>query len=346
MATSTAYQPTTRSRTNLFISYRDSQARASRYARSRRHYVDVDDDPDAGEAQRLIIDDNPENAALHIDIAPPWLDISDQVEVAIVDTRNKILALDKLHAKHVLPGFKDRSAEEREIEQRTSEITREFRRCHSLIQRISASSHTFPPNSQSSQNDVTSAHNVQRALAAKIQELSALFRTKQRIYMQKLQGHAISRNDQMIASGLVPSDSTNTYDSVQEDEEASRSQLSAIQHADPSLAARNREIAEIAKSIVSLAELFKDLSSLVIDQGTILDSVEYNIQQTAVHMEDAVRELDIATQYQRNTGRRKCIFLLLLIILGLILVLIFKPRKHSRSVDTPQAAPTRMLYYD
>ncbi|CAE6517965.1 unnamed protein product [Rhizoctonia solani] len=325
MASTIAYQPTTRSRTNLFISYRDSQARASRYARSRRHYVDVDDDPDAGEGQRLIIDDNPGNAAFHIDIAPPWLDISDQVEVAIVDTRNKntiqtlnsdtsrylfnsatdfrlkVLALDKLHAKHVLPGFKDRSEEEREIEQRTSEITREFRRCHSLIQRISASSHTFPPNSQSSQNDVTSAQNVQRALAAKVQELSALFRTKQRIYMQKLQGHAISRNDQMIASGLVSSNSTNAYDSVQEDEEASRSQLSAMQHSDPSLAARNHEIAEIAKSIVSLAELFKDLSNLVIDQGTILDSVEYNIQQTAVHMEDAVRELDIATQFVMST---------------------------------------------
>ncbi|KAH7339532.1 t-SNARE [Rhizoctonia solani] len=369
MATSTAYQPTTRSRTNLFISYRDSQARASRYARSRRHYVDVDDDLDAGEAQRLIIDDNPGNAALHIDIAPPWLDISDQVEVAIVDTRNKILALDKLHAKHVLPGFKDRSEEEREIEQRTNEITRvspfffsqvenfidcrinsavqEFRRCHSLIQRISASSHTFPPNSQSSQNDVTSARNVQRALAAKVQDLSALFRTKQRIHRpSELQGHVISRNDQMIASGLISSNNTNTYDSVQEDEEASRSQLSAIQHSDPNLAARNHEIAEIAKSIVSLAELFKDLSSLVIDQGTILDSVEYNIQQTAIHMEDAVRELDIATRYQRNTGRRKCIFLLLLIIFGLILVLIFKPRKHSRSVDSSQAAPTRMLCYD
>ncbi|KAG8734519.1 hypothetical protein FRC11_000007 [Ceratobasidium sp. 423] len=282
MASSTAYQPTTRSRTNLFISYRDSQARASRYARSRRQYVDPDDDPDAGEAQRLIIDDNPGNAALHIDIAPPWLDISDQVEVAIIDTKNKILALDKLHAKHVLPGFKDRSAEEREIEQRTNEITR------------------------SSQNDVTSARNVQRALAAKVQDLSALFRTKQRVYMQnsspsELQGHAISRNDQMIASGLVSSNSTNTYDSVQEDEEASRSQLSAMQHSDPSLASRNHEIAEIAKSIVSLAELFKDLSSLVIDQGTILDSVEYNIQQTAVHMEDAVRELDIATQFVMPT---------------------------------------------
>lgn len=245
----------------------------------------------------------------------------------------------------MLPGFKDRSDEEREIELRTNEITREFRRCHALIQRISASasSHTFPPNVAPSQNDVTSAQNVQRALAAKVQDLSALFRTKQKVYMQKLQGHAISRNDQMIASGVLSSNGTNMYDSVQRDEEASRSQLSAMQ-SDPSLASRNHEISEIAKSIVGLAELFKDLSNLVIDQGTILDNVEYNIQQTAIHMEDAVKELDIATRYQRNTGRRMCIFLLLLIIFGLVLVLIFKPRKHSKPADAP--TPSRMVYFD
>ena len=62
------------------------------------------------------------------------------------------------------------------------------------------------------------------------------------------------------------------------------------------LRSRDRELTEIAKSIASLAELFKDLSALVIDQGTLLDSVEYNIEQTAVQMSEAVRELDVATR--------------------------------------------------
>lgn len=35
-----------------------------------------------------------------------------------------VAALDKLHAKHVLPGFTDRTAEEREIERQTTDITR------------------------------------------------------------------------------------------------------------------------------------------------------------------------------------------------------------------------------
>ena len=66
---------------------------------------------------------------------------------------------------------------------------------------------------------------------------------------------------------------------------------------DQDLRSRDRELTEIAKSIAQLAELFKDLSALVIDQGTLLDSVEYNIEQTAVQMSEAVKELDVATRY-------------------------------------------------
>jgi syntaxin 16 len=72
----------------------------------------------------------------------------------------------------------------------------------------------------------------------------------------------------------------------------------SLVHADPSaeLRARDRELTEIAKSIATLAELFKDLSVLVIDQGTLLDSVEYNIERTAVDLEESVKELKVATK--------------------------------------------------
>ena len=35
-----------------------------------------------------------------------------------------VSALDKLHAKHALPRFTDRTAEEREIERQTADITK------------------------------------------------------------------------------------------------------------------------------------------------------------------------------------------------------------------------------
>ena len=44
-----------------------------------------------------------------------------------------VAALDKLHAKHVLPGFSDRSAEEREIEAATTDVTKVCNRWLSLF---------------------------------------------------------------------------------------------------------------------------------------------------------------------------------------------------------------------
>lgn len=37
-----------------------------------------------------------------------------------------VMALEKLHAKHVLPGFADRTLEEQEIEAATTDITKVF----------------------------------------------------------------------------------------------------------------------------------------------------------------------------------------------------------------------------
>lgn len=75
-----------------------------------------------------------------------------------------------------------------------------------------------------------------------------------------------------------------------------QSQLQTQDNLPPDLRQRDRELTEIAKSIADLAVLFKDLSSMVIDQGTLLDSVEYNIEQTAVQVSQAVKELDVATK--------------------------------------------------
>lgn len=41
--------------------------------------------------------------------------------------------------------------------------------------------------------------------------------------------------------------------------------------------------------------MFKDLSSLVIDQGTLLDRVDYNVEQMGVDVKGAVEELKEAT---------------------------------------------------
>lgn len=93
---------------------------------------------------------------------------------------------------------------------------------------------------------------------------------------------------------------------------------------------RTHSLNEIANSIANLAELFKDLSTLIIDQGTLLDSVEYNIEQTAVHVGEAVVVLEEAKGYQGRTGRRRCILLLVLLVFLAATALVIKIQRGRR----------------
>ena len=54
---------------------------------------------------------------------------------------------------------------------------------------------------------------------------------------------------------------------------------------------KDEEIQNLVKSINDLASIFKDLSVLVIEQGTILDRIDYNVQEAKENVQLAVQEL-------------------------------------------------------
>ena len=145
-----ASQPVTRSRTSLFLSYRDSAARPTPSTPFTRYNYD---DDDLGDEEAGLIGGNqlrtpaiPQRGGSDDSALPPrWVDEADQVDSLVRQVKPKsasppsiftterpstdphaslaVAHLDKLHAKHLLPGFKDRSAEEREIQALATSIT-------------------------------------------------------------------------------------------------------------------------------------------------------------------------------------------------------------------------------
>ena len=73
---------------------------------------------------------------------------------------------------------------------------------------------------------------------------------------------------------------------------------------------------------------------MVIDQGTMLDRIDYNIENMNTEVKEAEKELVVAKDYQKRYTKRKIMFLLLLVIVGLIVVLGIKGGKK----DAPAAA--------
>lgn len=64
-----------------------------------------------------------------------------------------------------------------------------------------------------------------------------------------------------------------------------------FQSNDTAIAQREQEINDIAKGIIELADIFKDLQTMVIDQGTMLDRIDYNVERMVVDVKEAEKEL-------------------------------------------------------
>lgn len=60
---------------------------------------------------------------------------------------------------------------------------------------------------------------------------------------------------------------------------------------DAAIEQREREINGIAEGIIELADIFKNLQTMVIDQGTMLDRIDYNVEKMAVDVKGAQKEL-------------------------------------------------------
>jgi syntaxin 16 len=125
-----------------------------------------------------------------MDLLPPrWIDVQDEVTEILTDVTLKSASLDKLHQKHILPGFDDESVkqqEEREIEKLTQEITQGFHESQRAIQRIEKMVKEAQMAGNLSKGDETMARNIQVSLAARVQEVSASFRKKQSNYLNSM----------------------------------------------------------------------------------------------------------------------------------------------------------------
>ena len=94
-----------------------------------------------------------------------------------------------------------------------------------------------------------------------------------------------------------------------------------LELAETSADERDQEIQQIAKSIEELAHIFKELAVLVIDQGTVLDRIDYNMEQVVETTKKGMSELRKAEKYSKSSRPMKCIIILCILILVLVFIL-------------------------
>ncbi|ELR17917.1 syntaxinlike t-SNARE protein TLG2, putative [Acanthamoeba castellanii str. Neff] len=244
---------------------------------------------------------------LRINVPPAWLRLVDESHYDLERVKSKMKELDGMHKKHLLPGFDDRDAEEIAIQLLTGEITQLMQKCQQRVVKLGNIKKGI------SDEQLRLKQNIRLSLAGELQELSSVFRQSR--------GGALHSGDRDMEGVDLYGGMSAQDEEMMADTGFSGSQIKQIAVLEEDVDQRSRDIVSVQESIVQLAELFKDLAVLLVEQGTILDRIDYNIEHTWENIDKSVAELGQAEKYQKKTGYKLCMLLLLFIIAGLIIAL-------------------------
>lgn len=259
------------------------------------------------------IDMHREDAVI-IGLPPAWVDISEEIATNMQRARSKISTLVKTYAKALMPTFGDTIADQHAIEELSQEITHLLKRSEQMLQQLSG---------HGLSEDATVQKNVQRSLATDLQSLSMEFRKQQKAYLQRLQHLQDGSDGVDIGIDLNGHKSRHGEDDFF-DLGFSEQQLAKMKKSEALTAEREREIFQIVESVNELQQIMRDLSSLVIDQGTIVDRIDYNVQNVAASVDQGVKQLQKAERAQQQGGMVMCATVLIFMCLFMIFVLIIK----------------------
>jgi syntaxin 16 len=157
------------------------------------------------------------------------------------------------------------------------------------------------------------------SLAKRLQELSMEFRQSQRKYLA----------DVKVQKGVGLTDTESRFGiDLNETDQFSMQQMAIVDDLTEAVQSRDQEIAQIAQSIEELGSIFKELAVLVIDQGTILDRIDYNMEAVVEHTKTGIQQLERAERHQKNARPMKCIFCLMCTIGILLIILVLKHRRR------------------
>lgn len=336
-----------RDRTNLFLSYRRTFPHSAKYSTYSKgaNFDSYSDEDDLSRADETVpmIDLEANQVGSGADSLPPsFIDLTYDIDEYLMKIEHLMKQLAKLYKKNSLPGFEDKSHDEKEIEEVSFDVTQLFQRCYNVIKKLH---YIYTEQNFSSKHllhdELIILDNLQKKYAQRIQVESNKFRVLQNNYLKFLNKDdmkpILPKLTENASSNLLLLDENEQNNNTTDIEAYSRRTLQRQQQNDTSqrfLHERDEEIKQLAKGVLEVSTIFREMQTLIIDQGTIVDRIDYNLENTVIELKEADKELDKATHYQKRTQKCKVILLLSLCVLALFFFVMLKPHGGTTKYKT------------
>lgn len=268
---------------------------------------------------------------------PSWVNVLDEINYEFSRIKTRQASLKEIQQKHLGElTFNDEcsSPEQERIKELTDELTGMFTHTRRLIRFFEEKE----SKEQLYRSLIIVRENVVISLSLTLNNLLHTFRVNQSLYLKQLDSRTQNIDAFVLASKNTNSSILNWSDtgaSFNEtlsfenlnltknkvlDNELSITQIQQIMQNEHMSKEREKEVIKISQSILELNILFKDVASLVLDQGTILDRIDYNVERSSFRIKSALKDVQKAQNYQK--GNKKMQIILVLAGLALFLMLI------------------------
>ena len=208
-----------------------------------------------------------------------------------------------------MPKFDDKENKKlnKIIKVLANEMAKDLKDCEIILKEII--------NDNIYENDINNEQikkNIKQNILAKLSEFTKKFKMNQEIYSNKFNDFVIDDDLANISMRNKDSDLKGSSDflSTQENNEQLRR--------------RDNELNNLLESVNELAELFKEMQNLVMQQGTILDRIDYNIDIASININKGKKNIIKADKHMKNNCFRNVIIVLLICIFIEAVLLIIK----------------------
>lgn len=296
-------------------------------------------------------------------IIPTQFEIAKDLDVCLTVIDKQTQELNSLYKQLIIINKLSKKRIESQIEEYSYQILQNFEKCYIGIKKFEylAKNHERLQVNYTAQ-DLNILTNMKKNYANKIQQHLLLFRNLQNNYMNFLRDdddefdlllnekrnqrgvpkeQLDGENIEQLSKEIIQSTS---HQQQQQQQLQAHTQVQLRQNSnDQYLEQREREINKLAMGILEISTMFKEMESMVIDQGTMLDRIDYNLTNTVHDLKSSEKELIKATTYQKRTTKCKVIFFMVLCVFALLMILMLRPgggsggsHRNETVVDKPQ----------
>ena len=270
---------------------------------------------------------NPEITSNSLDLTSSIIDKANIIESRISMIEIEMQTLSEMHKRRRRIDFGNDHKAEAEIEAKTRSISNMIIEVRDIMRE---------DLSHEMRNEQTRViyENMQYGYTARLRKITIRFRDMQADYIKTLR-----KQKEKTASFMDDDVDSSVLDDL-DDVAFTDSQMLQIRNNENMLRQRNEEIRHLVDMMNQLNQLFADLGTLIVEQGTMLDRIDGIVEETITIVDEGNKQIVMADHHQSN----KCFYVYIIVVVVLIIlfgtILVIKHQNSKRHTGGSQEQTT------